>query len=109
MKNRKFAYLLLGAAALAGLTACGASTNKSSTDKNDGNTFKITTVRWSDWGESLMDRWAFAASALIFSRSADAMRVLNLISFFIINDLSEMISLVPSESWGVFKGGLVPL
>ena len=51
MKNRKFAYLLLGAAALAGLTACGASTNKSSTDKNDGNTFKITTVRWSDWGE----------------------------------------------------------
>ena len=45
MKNRKFAYLLLGAAALAGLTACGASTNKSSTDKNDGNTFKITTVR----------------------------------------------------------------
>ena len=25
MKNRKFAYLLLGAAALAGLTACGAS------------------------------------------------------------------------------------
>jgi len=51
MKNRKFAYLLLGAAALAGLTACGASTNKSSNDKNDGNTFKITTVRWSDWGE----------------------------------------------------------
>ena len=31
------------------------------------------------------------------------MRVLNLISFFIINDLSEMISLVPSESWGFFK------
>ena len=29
-----------------------------------------------------MDMWAFAASALIFSRSADAMRVLNLISFF---------------------------
>ena len=51
MKNRKFTYLLMGAAALAGLTACGASTNKSSTDKNDGNTFKITTVRWSDWGE----------------------------------------------------------
>lgn len=51
MKNRKFAYLLLGAAALTGLTACGASTNKSSNDKNDGNTFKITTVRWSDWGE----------------------------------------------------------
>lgn len=53
MKNRKFAYLLLGAAALAGLTACGASTNKSSTDKNDGNTFKITTVRWSDWGKTI--------------------------------------------------------
>ncbi len=35
MKNRKFAYLLMGAAALAGLAACGASTNKSSTDKND--------------------------------------------------------------------------
>ena len=50
-----------------------------------------------------MDIWAFAASALIFSRSADAMRVLNLISFFIINDLSEMISFVPSESWGGFK------
>ena len=50
-----------------------------------------------------MDMWAFAASALIFSRSADAMRVLNLISFFIISDLSEMISLVPSESWGGFK------
>ena len=50
-----------------------------------------------------MDMWAFAARALIFSRSADAMRVLNLISFFIINDLSEMISLVPSESWGFFK------
>ena len=50
-----------------------------------------------------MDMWAFAASALIFSRSADAMRVLNLISFFIINDLSEMISFVPSESWGGFK------
>ena len=31
------------------------------------------------------------------------MRVLNLISFFIINDLSKMISLVPSESWGGFK------
>ena len=31
------------------------------------------------------------------------MRVLNLISFFIISDLSEMISLVPSESWGGFK------
>ncbi len=46
---------------------------------------------------------------LIFSRSADAMRVLNLISFFIISDLSEMISLVPSESWGFLKGGLVPL
>ena len=29
-----------------------------------------------------MDMWAFAASTLIFSRSADAMRVLNLISFF---------------------------
>ena len=56
-----------------------------------------------------MDMWAFAASALIFSRSADAMRVLNLISFFIINDLSKMISLVPSESWGFLKGGLVPL
>jgi len=28
-----------------------------------------------------MDMWAFAASALIFSRSADAMRVLNLIFF----------------------------
>ena len=53
--------------------------------------------------------WAFAASALIFSRSADAMRVLNLISFFIINDLSEMISLVPSESWGASSGsGLLP-
>ena len=50
-----------------------------------------------------MDIPAFAASALIFSRSADAMRVLNLISFFIINDLSKMISLVPSESWGGFK------
>ena len=50
-----------------------------------------------------MDMWAFAASALIFSRSADAMRVLNLISFFIISDLSEMISLVPSESWGFLK------
>ena len=50
-----------------------------------------------------MDMWAFAASALIFSRSADVMRVLNLISFFIINDLSEMISLVPSECWGGFK------
>ena len=56
-----------------------------------------------------MDMWAFAASALIFSRSADAMRVLNLISFFIINDLSEMISLVPSESWGASSGsGLLP-
>lgn len=53
MKNRKFASLLLGAAALAGLTACGASTNKSSNDKNDGNTFKITTVRWSDWGKTI--------------------------------------------------------
>ena len=29
-----------------------------------------------------MDMWAFAASALIFSRSVDTMRVLNLISFF---------------------------
>ena len=29
--------------------------------------------------------------------------------FFIISDLSEMISLVPSESWGFLKGGLVPL
>ena len=29
-----------------------------------------------------MDMWAFAASALIFLRSADAMRGLNLISFF---------------------------
>ena len=56
-----------------------------------------------------MDMWAFAASALIFSRSVDAMRVLNLISFFMLNDLSEMISLVPSESWGFLKGGLVPL
>ena len=56
-----------------------------------------------------MDMWVFAASALIFSRSADAMRVLNLISFFMLNDLSEMISLVPSESWGFLKGGLVPL
>ena len=37
------------------------------------------------------------------TQSRAAMRVLNLISFFIINDLSEMISLVPSESWGVFK------
>ena len=37
------------------------------------------------------------------------MRVLNLISFFIINDLSEMISLVPSESWGASSGsGLLP-
>jgi len=52
--------------------------------------------------------WAFAASALIFSRSADAMRVLNLISFFIINDLSEMISLVPSESWGGKVGAGLP-
>ena len=50
-----------------------------------------------------MDMWAFAASALIFSRSEDAMRVLNLISFFMLNDLSEMISLAPSESWGGFK------
>ena len=56
-----------------------------------------------------MDLWAFAASALIFTRSVAAMRVLNLISFFIINDLSEMISLVPSESWGFLKGGLVLL
>ena len=56
-----------------------------------------------------MDMWAFAASALIFSRSADAMRVLNLISFFIINDLSEMISLVPSERWGASSGsGFLP-
>ena len=31
------------------------------------------------------------------------MRVLNLISFFIINDLSETISFVPSESWGGLK------
>ena len=37
------------------------------------------------------------------TQSRAAMRVLNLISFFIINDLSEMISLVPSESWGFFK------
>ena len=37
------------------------------------------------------------------------MRVLNLISFFIINDLSEMISLVPSEIWGSLSGcGLLP-
>ena len=36
------------------------------------------------------------------------MRVLNLISFFIINDLSEMISLVPSESWGFLKGDWSP-
>ena len=43
------------------------------------------------------------------TQSRAAMRVLNLISFFIINDLSEMISLVPSESWGFLKGGLVPL
>ena len=42
------------------------------------------------------------------TQSRAAMRVLNLISFFIINDLSEMISLVPSESWGFLKGGLVP-
>ena len=37
------------------------------------------------------------------TQSRAAMRVLNLISFFIISDLSEMISLVPSESWGGFK------
>ena len=37
------------------------------------------------------------------------MRVLNLIFFFIIDDLSEMISLVPSESWGASSGsGFLP-
>ena len=49
--------------------------------------------------------WAFAASALIFSRSADAMRVLNLISFFIINDLSEMS--IPSVDLTVVMSNLL--
>ena len=44
-------YLFLAAATLTGLAACSNSTTKSSDEKSDQTNFKITTVRWSDWGE----------------------------------------------------------
>ena len=51
MKINKMKYLFLAAATLTGLAACSNSTTKSSDEKSDQTNFKITTVRWSDWGE----------------------------------------------------------
>ena len=51
MKINKMKYMFLAAATLIGLAACSNSTTKSNDEKSDQNTYKITTVRWSDWGE----------------------------------------------------------
>ena len=51
MKINKMKYLFLAAATLTGLAACSNSTTKSNDEKSDQTNFKITTVRWSDWGE----------------------------------------------------------
>ncbi len=51
MKINKMKYLFLAAATLTGLAACSNSTTKSTDEKSDQTNFKITTVRWSDWGE----------------------------------------------------------
>lgn len=51
MKNKSFTYLFLGTVTLAGLTACANSNNANKDDKSGEDSYKITTVRWSDWGE----------------------------------------------------------
>lgn len=51
MKHKSFTYLFLGTVTLAGLTACANSNNANKDDKSGEDSYKITTVRWSDWGE----------------------------------------------------------
>ena len=51
MKNKSFTYLFLGTVTLADLTACANSNNANKDDKSGEDSYKITTVRWSDWGE----------------------------------------------------------
>ena len=51
MKSKSFTYLFLGTVTLAGLTACANSNNANTDDKSGEDSYKITTVRWSDWGE----------------------------------------------------------
>lgn len=54
MKNKSFTYLFLGTVTLAGLTACANSNNANKDDKSGEDSYKITTVRWSDWGKIII-------------------------------------------------------